>query len=243
MSEPNAPAGQPTEKKPMSTGTKAVLGCLVVLALLAVAGSVAMAMGGFFLKRTVDAALGGVGNQVEATETLGRLREEHPFEAPDDGAVTEEQVGRFLAATDDAWERMEAWAGDLRELAERQQAGDRSGVGDLVDGARAMSGFARARVELAEALEENDMSLGEYAWIGLSLTRALEVAEGEREAPGVPAANVALATEYRNELPRLDSEDGSTGPGLVLATATIFGMTEGATWEALGLDTLGARGR
>lgn len=238
MSEP-APPGTPPGRKPLSTGTKLAIGCGAVVLLVALAGGVALAVGGFALQRVVGSALEGVEGQTEATETLARLREDHPFDPPADGAVTEAQLDRFLAVTSDAWESMEPWGEEIAALAAREQDRDQPSIGDMVGGARAMGGFARARLQLADALDAHDTSLGEYAWVGLNLARALEVPTDAEPPSGVPAPNVSLARAHRERLPSLGNADGEAGPGLVLAVATIFGMTEGATWQALGLDTLG----
>lgn len=238
MADPSAESS-----KGLSTGVKVLIGCLGCFGILAVTLSVATAVGGFAVKRQIERFVGGLSEQQEATETMRRVSEEHPFEVPADGVVTGDRLERFLAVTEEAWEEIEPWAEDVAELQELGRQAERGEVQDLremIGGFRSIGGFARARVQLAEALEEVGMPLDEYVWTGLTLTRAAEAVE-EGEATGsIPPENVDLVRS-RDDLPRLTGEEGEVGPGLVLAVATLWGMADGDTWNALGLDTLVSR--
>ncbi|HZD05192.1 MAG TPA: hypothetical protein VE173_09750, partial [Longimicrobiales bacterium] len=174
----SAPEGGPgaTPRKRMSTGAKVFFGC-IGLAVLGVVGLiVTLVVGGVALKRGFESTVGSVEEHREATETLHRLEEEHPFEPPADGVVGEARLERFLAVTGDAWQEMQSWADDLQEIREAARV-DRGGIGrirDMAAGARAIGGLARSRLALASALDSNEVSLGEYAWTGLTLARAAE---------------------------------------------------------------------
>jgi len=232
-------------KEGMATGTKLVLGCLGLLGLGFVVVSIAFWVGGLALKRGVESALGGIDEHLEASEVLRRLEAEHPFGVPGDGVVTEDRLLRFLAATDDAWDELESWANETTALEERAGSGETPGLGDMLSGAKALAGGARARIVLAESLEDAGLSLGEYVWTGLTMNRAAEAAERAMGGADVPAANLALLERYGPRIPRLNeneaagegSEAGSRGA--VLAVALMWGMTEVTTWQAMGLDTLG----
>jgi hypothetical protein len=227
----------------MTTGMKVLLGCLAVTFLGIIGIGAAVLVGGLALKRGVESTMGVVEEQQDATETLRRVEEEHPFEPPDDGVVREENVERFLAVTEEAWEAMRPWAEDLEQVraaAEAGQGGATPRLRDLAAGARAVGGLARSRVVLAEALESHETSLAEYAWTGLSLSRAAEVRDGEAAPGSVPDANVELARRYGDRLPILDGDE-EPGPGTVLAVATLWGLSELSTWRAMGLDTLMGR--
>lgn len=234
--------GPPRDRK-VSTGVKLLLGCVGLVAVGMVVLAVAVGVGGFALKRAAESALGGLDEHREATEVLRRLEDDHPFDVPDDGIVTEDQLIRFLAATDLAWADLESWAEGTEELGERRRAGEEAGLRDVIAGARSLAGGARARIVLAEALEEAGISLGEYVWTGLTLNRAAEAAERDDPSAVVPPANLALVERHGARIPRLDagSTDGDEpSRGSVLAVAVLWGVAEIPTWRAMGLDTLRA---
>lgn len=220
----------------MSTGLKLFLGCLGVAALGLVILAVTVGVGGFALKRGVESTFGSVGEHREASETLARLGREHPFEVPADGVVSEERLRRFVAVTDRAWREMEPWAEEISELRARTESRENPRLRDAVAGARAVGGMARSRLALAEALEAEDVSLGEYAWTGLTLARAAEARRRGSSTSDVPPENLRLIERHEEALPDFGSAE--PGPASVLAVATVWGMTEAPTWEALGLDTL-----
>lgn len=227
-------AGEPessSSRQGMSTGVKFLIGCVGLLLLVGVALAVAIGVGGFALKRQFDRFLGGIEEQQEASQTLDRLEQEYPFEVPEDGVVASSQLDRFVAVTDAAWEEIRPWAEELAELDRIRESDEGPGIRELIGGARALGGFTRARLVLADELEAEGMSLSEYVWTGSSLQRA---AEGEG---AVPEENVRLVQENRDRLPAFGDED-EPGPETVLAVATVWGMMDMSSWSALGLDTL-----
>lgn len=240
--EPSPPAAPPPgagpPKKGMSTGAKVAIGCGAALVVGLVVLAVVVVAGGWFVKNKADEFVGGMEAQVEATETIQRLEREHPFSPPADGVVGEERAERFLAVTDDAWKRMGDRVEELVERAERAEDRGRAGVGDVMAG---MRGFGGARIALAEALTEHEMPVSEYLWTGLTLLRAYEELEMPTGAGGVPAANLALADEHREELAEIaeEDEDGRPDRSVVLAMAWTLGASEEAVRGGLGLDTLG----
>jgi hypothetical protein len=196
----------------MSTGKKVAIGCGIVAILAIVALIVATVAGGLFLKRKADQFTGGVEAQTEASENLQELEQDHPFSPPADGLIGSDRADRFFEVTDQAWEEMDDVAG--------------------------LQGLGRARVALADALEENDMPASEYLWTGLSLMRAYEELDRPASESGIPQENLDLAAEHRAELAEIDeTEDGEIGKGMVLGIAVTWGMTEGNV-GALGIDTL-----
>lgn len=228
--------------KGLPTGLKMLFGCLGVIALGLVATAVAVGVGGFALKRGVESTVGSFEEHRDASEALARLEREHPFDPPSDGIVADDQVRRFLAVTDRAWEEIRPWAEEVEELRARAASEEGVRLRDALTGARAMGGVAKSRVALAGALEAEGVSLGEYAWTGLSLARAHEASR--RSAPsgsadGVPPDNLRTVERYRDALPAFESED--PGRATVLAVATLWGLSEPGTWQGLGLDTLARR--
>jgi hypothetical protein len=220
----------------MSTGGKLFFGCLALVVIGILALVVVLAVGGFALRGGIESVLGTVEDQQAATRTLQRLSEEHPFDPPADGVVSEARLGRFLTVTRDAWAEMAPWAEDLRQLDE----GGREGIGRLRDvaaGTRVIGGMVRSRLALTRALDDHDSSVGEYLWTGMTLERTAEALEGGGVPDGIPEANVRLVESRAGDLPRL----GDDGSGLVLAVAIIWGMSDLSTWQAMGLDTLVSR--
>lgn len=228
-----------SDTRGLPTGLKVLFGCLGVITLGLVATAVAVGVGGFALKRGVESTVGSFEDHREASEALARLERDHPFEAPDDGVVSDDRVRRFLAVTDRAWEGIRPWAEEVDELRARAASADGVRLRDALTGARAMGGVAKSRVALAAALEAEGVSLGEYAWTGLSLARAQEA--GRRPSSsgstgGVPPENLRTVQRYRDTLPAFESEE--PGRATVLAVATLWGLSEPGTWRGLGLDTL-----
>ncbi|MGD2070795.1 MAG: hypothetical protein PVI57_19130 [Gemmatimonadota bacterium] len=216
----------------MSTGVKLLIGCVILLILAGVALAVALGVGGFALKRQLDSFLGGLEDQQEASQTLERLEQEYPFEVPEDGVVSSSQLDRFVAVTDAAWDEIRPLAEELADLERiRDESDGGPGIRELIGGARALGGFTRARLVLADELEAEGMSLSEYVWTGTSLQRAVE-GEG-----AVPEENARLARENQGRLPAFEDDD-EPGPETVLAVATLWGMMDMSSWSALGLDTL-----
>lgn len=233
-SPPSEAAAPP--RRGMSTGTKIAIGCGVVALLAIIALIVAGVAGGLFLKRKTDQFTGGVEAQTTASETLQELEADHPFSPPPDGRIGADRAGRFLEVTDDAWADMEEVADDLSERGrDIEERGGEAGMRDAMAG---LQGLGRARVALAEALEDHEMPTSEYLWTGLALMRAYEALERPAAESGVPQENLDLAAEHRAELAEIEqTEDGEIGKGMVLGIAMTWGMTEG-NLEALGIDTL-----
>lgn len=231
----------PSPKKGMSTGQKVLIGCLVLAVLMAVLVAAAVGVGGWFIKGKVSDFVGGVQEQQEATEVLQRVAEDNPFTVPEDGVIGEDRLDRFVRATNTAWEGLQPWAEDLAVLKQRGNTGGRPSVRDMARGMQAVTGFARARTTLADALDDAGMSVGEYVWTGFSLVRAQDALEGDRSDETVPQANIELVRAHQDELPDFDATSGEPGPGLVLAVATAFGTMDPTMWQALGLDTLSNR--
>lgn len=238
VSDPPPPAAAPPPGKGMSTGVKIAIGCGILAVLAVIAASVAMIVGGMFLKNKAGDLAGGLEAQAEATRRVRALESAHPFTVPPDGVVGEERAERFLAVTDDAWEDVADVVEDMvdrgEELAER---GRDAGLGDVTMGLR---GLGSARVALADALEEHEMSVSEYLWTGLSLQRAYGFLESPDQS-GVPPENLAVADAHREALAEVFEDGGEAGrpeKGFILGIAWTMGAGEGVVRDGLGLDTL-----
>lgn len=226
----------PQGSRGLPKGLKVLFGCLGVAALLTIVLAVALGVGVFAVKRGIESTVGSYEEHQEASEALARLEREYPYEAPADGEVTDEQVRRFLAVTDRAWEEIRPWADEVEEFRARAGAEEEVRLRDALTGARTVGGVARSRVVLARALEAERVSLAEYAWTGLTLARADAATRRGGSSPDVPEQNVQLVTRHREALP--DFESGEPGRATVLAVATLWGLAELSTWHGLGLDTL-----
>lgn len=234
---PEPPAsGMAPPRGGMSTGMKVAIGCGIVAILVIVVLIVAGVAGGLFLKRKADQFTGGVEAQTEASETIQELEADHPFTPPADGLIGADRTDRFFEVTDDAWAEMEEVAEDLTERS--RDIDERGGEAGMRDAMAGLQGLGRARVALADALEENGMPASEYLWTGLALMRAYEELDRPASESGIPQENLDLAAEHRAELAEIDeTEEGEIGKGMVLGIAVTWGMTEGNP-GALGIDTL-----
>ncbi|MDX1624598.1 MAG: hypothetical protein R3199_11545 [Gemmatimonadota bacterium] len=239
------PAGAAPQKQGLSTGAKVAIGC-GILAVLAIIGIVLVTVvGGFFLKDKAEEFAGGIEAQQEATETLEELEREHDFTAPEDGIVGEDRAERFFAVTDAAWDdmsEMEEWVEEMSERGERiDRGGGQAGIGDMMAGMRGVGALHRARLAVAEALEEHDMAPSEYVWTGLSLVRAYESLDRPAEETPVPRENLDLAADHRAEIAEIaeGAEEGAVNKGAVLWMAMHWGMAGALqTPDLRGLDTL-----
>ena len=231
------PGGSPAPKKAMSTGTKVAIGCGIAAVLAIVVVVIAMVAGGMFLKDKADDMVGGFEAQEEASQKVQELEREHPFTAPADGIVDPDRAETFLAVTNTAWEKMRE---DMEDLAERgesiEESGGEAGFGDAMAGVQTLG---RSRVAIAEALDEHEMPVSEYIWLGMELTRAYQAIDMAPEQSGVPAPNLEIAREHREELAEIVQEqDGERiGKGAVLGMAWTWATSEGVS-PALGWDTL-----
>lgn len=227
------------EDEGLSTAAKVGLGCGGCLVVVLAAVGIGLALGGGWITQRAGDLVGGFEEQAEATETLSRLREEHPFEVPDDGAVSPERARRFFRATDAAWRDMRDWAAELEEL-ERELEGRDPNLSDYGAVLEGYGKMAESRVVLARALEEQEMPLGEYLWTGSVLHRAYRALEdGAGSGAGaVPEETRRAVAEHREELAELTGDDAGAGKRLVLAFAAMWGSTEGTVRRAMEADTL-----
>jgi len=232
------PPAAPPPRKGMSTGAKVAIGCGILVLLAIVGVVVAIVAGGMFASKKIDEISGGLEAQQEASETVQELEREHPFTPPSDGVVSSDRAETFFAVTDDAWEGMQEWVDDMRERGE--DIDSRGGEADLGDAMAGLQGLGRSRVALSEALADHDMAVSEYIWTGMTLAHAYSALDQSPETSGVPAENLAVAGEHREELAEMaDGGEESEGRGVVLAIAWTLATSEGITSSIPGLDTLG----
>lgn len=242
--EPNDPdrgeagAGGP-EEEGLSTAARVGLGCGGCLVVVLAAAGIGLALGGGWIAQRAEDYVGGFEEQAEATETLTRLREEHPFEVPEDGAVSAKRARRFFRATDAAWREMRDWAAELEELGREMEDRD-PGLPDYGAVLEGYGKLAESRVVLAHALEEQEMPLAEYLWTGAALRRAHRALE-DGPGPGgepVPEETRRAVAEHREELAELAGDGDETGKQLILAFAAMWASTEGTVRRALEADTI-----
>lgn len=231
-------AEESSGKQGLSTGAKIAIGCGGAVLVGGILAVLALGAGWAFLSDRAENVIAGVESQAEVSETLETLRREYPFQPPSDGAVTDRQARMFLEVTDAAWEEMEPWAAEMSDLGRRLED-DRAGLREMAAGFEGMGRFAESRTILAEALGDNEVSLGEYLWTGMTLVRARRAADRASGESDVAPESLELARRYRNELAEIDGTDGERpGRGVVLQLGMVWGMADGSSWRASGLDTL-----
>lgn len=231
------PPAPPPPKKGMSTGAKVAIGCGIALIVAIVAVIIAVAAGGMFVSKKASEFAGGLEAQQKSSETIQELEREHPFAVPQDGVVSGDRAERFFEVTDDAWERMEDWIGEMEERGQRiESRGGQAGLGDAMAG---LQGFGRSRVALAEALDDNDMPVSEYLWTGMALARAYEALDQPGRQGDIPPENLEIAAGNRRRLAEITEGDGdSNSRAVVLAIAWTLASAEGMMHSIPGIDTL-----
>lgn len=222
------PASSPSPQEPappkkgISTGVKVAIGCGVLAVVVVVGIVLASIAGGMFLRRKAQEWSGDIEGQAEAGAVIDRLEAEHPFSSPGDGVVNPARAERFFAVTDLAWKQIEPKWDDLEERG--REIGDRGGeasVGDVIAGVR---GLTQARSAIAKALDEHEMPVSEYVWVGFALTRAYRALDGSGQGQRgidreVPQANLDLAARYRDELLEISGGGPTPGKSSVLGLA------------------------
>jgi len=221
------PSGAPA-KKGMSTGVKVAIGCGVLAVVVVVGIVIASIAGGMFLRRKAEELTGGIEDQAEIGAVIDRLEAEHSFSPPAEGIVNPARAERFFAVTDLAWQRIEPEWDDLEERGrEITSRGGEAGVGDVFAGVR---GLTHARTAIAEALDQYEMPVSEYVWVGFALTRAYRALEstdqGRQGADrGVPQSNLDLAARYRDQLAEVSGAGATAGKSVVLGLAVTLDVT------------------
>lgn len=216
-----------SDKEGMSTGAKFLIGCLGIVGVLAVAG----AIGSYVLYNYIGDRgrefVGGLEQQAEAQQVMERLEEEHPFEPPSDGVVSEASARALFDVTDEVWSEVQPWAEELADVARRVEERDQPSVADLTLGPRLISRLAEGRVLFAETLDQHDLAPQEYLWTGYTLLRAYEELDRPEEERTSPPENLELAERYRAELEELNrpAVDGRPARGSVFYVASLWGLT------------------
>ena len=207
----------PPPGKGLSTGVKIAIGCgvLAVFAMIVIATCFTYA--GKKVMDLGETMKAGAEDQAKAQEKVAALEREQPFTPPADGTLDEHQVEKFFAVTDDAWGDMHDWVAEMEKRGRGVDAsGGQAGIGDAVAGLR---GFAQARVALADAFVEHDMTPSAYVWTGFRLLQARD-AQNAGAAAGVPQKNLDLAATYSDKIAELTQSDGDRmGKAAVLSLA------------------------
>jgi hypothetical protein len=184
----------PPGPRKLPVGAKLLIGCVATLALGLLGMAVVVGVGGFAVKRGIDAVVDYAEDQREATALLDRLERDYRFQPPSDGVVSPVLRDRFASATERAWTEISGWATEVREVEARGAArpGRRPTLGDAVTVIRSADGAARSRLVLARALSAERMSLAEYLWTGQTLQHD---GQGRLASTRVEAADAALVLD------------------------------------------------
>lgn len=192
---------------------KFLVGCLVVVLVLVVAGGTA---GYFFVFKPAWEAVGGVQEFVqEYAELNEQVERQDGFESPADGGISDEQFQRFLVAQRDMRQAME---GELTALKERfesmQEEIDEeqrdANIGEMFTAYQGLGELLiKAKRVQVEALNRYNFSLQEYLYVRNQTYRALgqevAVASFGDQAPQmrsrqVPEEVVEMVSPHREEL-------------------------------------------
>ncbi len=227
------PGAPPPPKQALSTGAKIAIGCGIFAALVLIVMVTCSLIVGKKLKDVGESMQAGVEDQEAAQKKVEALEQQHPFTPPADGSLDEGQVETFFAVTDEAWGDMKSWIEDMQARGERID--EKSGAAGLGDAVAGVKGYANARVALADAFADHDMTPSAYVWTGLRLMEAHGALSSE--SPGVPQKNVDIARKYADQIAALNEEGQKTGKGVVLSLAfTLYPRAD--LMLPPGLDTL-----
>ncbi|MEE4303205.1 MAG: hypothetical protein V2J19_03550 [Wenzhouxiangella sp.] len=192
---------------------KLLVGCLVVMVVLVLAGGTA---GYFFVvKPTWDAAVGVKELVQEYAELNEQIEHQDGFEPPQDGGISSEQFQRFLVAQRDMRQAME---GELEALEQRLDAmkqemeaeNREAGIGEMFTAYQDLGELLiKAKRAQVEALNRYNFSLQEYLYVRNQTYRALgqevAVASFGDQAPQVrsfqvPDEVVEMVSPHKEEL-------------------------------------------
>lgn len=123
-----------------------------------------------------EETLATIRGDVEGSEfgdRMDRLRRQYPFVTPANGLLTESQVQKFLAV------KRRFRAIDSEMIADGNRDGKEPGLGTLVKW-NFFTRLRRLRLEQAEELERQGMSLDEFRWVYVEIFKAL-VADGRKK--------------------------------------------------------------
>ncbi|MEM7736560.1 MAG: hypothetical protein AAF267_12295 [Deinococcota bacterium] len=186
-------------------GKKIALGCLGVVLLLALAG-------GIIVYRFVMPGVRTARALVQLEELNANVRNQQAFN-PDSPLLSDTQLTRFLAVQEEMFSELE---GDFAQIEARYQDIDDNNQAGLRDVMNAWSDLAgllvSAKRSQVDALNAQDFSLAEYAWvrqriyeaIGYSTVSAVQGAEGVNvQIPeDIPQANIDMVTPHQETLIR-----------------------------------------
>ncbi|MBX3142710.1 MAG: hypothetical protein KF813_03055 [Trueperaceae bacterium] len=200
-------------------GNPVLVGCLVTVAVVLVAGGAAAY---YFLGRPALAAFNAARDLGRIQQIENRINDRSSFSPPSNGLLTPQQVERYLTVSRQTYSRLE---NRVEVLDERYRDINRSGATftGFRQAASAWADLLRLVVEAKEtqvnALNANGFSAAEYSWVrsqvltaaGVSFFEvdlAQLVADGsnptrQQQASQVPQANVDLVAPYTQELEKL----------------------------------------
>ncbi|MCA9840377.1 MAG: hypothetical protein KC422_25940 [Trueperaceae bacterium] len=194
---------------------KVLIGCLGVVVVLSL-------VGGFLAYRFVVRPVQGVVKNVEQLGEIGELNKQvsnrSGYTPPEDGIISEEQLARYLAVQTEMRSRLSETVNQLD--AKYQDFEDKQpNLGNIRDFFGAYQDILKLVIEAkrvqVEALNAQNFSLTEYAWVKREALRAaflpingLDLSQfGEEsgiELPAmterVPEANVELLAPYKDNL-------------------------------------------
>lgn len=189
---------------------KIVLGCGLVVLLLAIAGGAGMY---YFVYRPAKAFVSSMAQLGEVVDLDKQVSNRQAFAAPDDGTLTAAHVQRFVAVQESISGRLGARAREFevkyKALSEREQPGS---ISEVVGAYKDLFGIiAEAKRAQVEALNAQRFSIDEYTWVkhrfyeaaGVALTGvdfreiASQMQEGKFDAiqPRAKGGDAPVATD------------------------------------------------
>jgi len=168
---------------------KLVIGCLFFVLLLGIGGAIA---GYFFVYRPARQYVASFAELSKVAEADTRVANTSAFTPPASGELTPQMVERFMAVQDAIKSRLGTRMDMLQEKYKKfDNQTERPGIADVIGAYRDIAGIiTEAKLAQVDALNAQQFSLAEYAWVRNEVYRAAGL-----PAPGFDLSKIAEAVQ------------------------------------------------
>ncbi len=194
----------------MADEKKSRKGCIIALVIVGIIAVVVMIGVNLFYQKVKgfgEDYLGVIGASPKMIEQVKELNHDFPFEEPEDGTVTEDQITRFIDIKQSFVDRIKDHEEEFKKLDEAKAQGE-SGFQEFRQAIKVLSDLRR---DFLTALSEHKMSPKEYRFLSLQiytsyLGLALQGLESNiKYSTELNQENIALLNRYQDELKELNT--------------------------------------
>ena len=190
---------------------KLVVGCLVIVAL----GAIAVVAGSYYLYRAATPYIENARSYLQGLSELDAIQKNikntTPYRAPETGELTEPQLQRFARVQDHVRASLGQRMKEFEEKYQHLKSGNNAqpSITELITGLRDLAGvFLDARRYQVDALNQEGFSQQEYSWVrarvfeaaGIEAAHMIDLSELERAV-----RDGAGVTDFKApEMPKMD---------------------------------------